>query len=107
MVDYRNTDRNTVFVEKRNNTGLIIGSLVGIAVLIVAILFLTGFWSADMKGGSLPQVQVKGGSVPDVNLKSKEVVVGSSKTTVDVPKIGTEKKQIDVPTVGVKDNGNQ
>ncbi|MET0241096.1 MAG: hypothetical protein ABW184_14490 [Sphingobium sp.] len=109
MVDYRETDRTTVHVEKRSNTGLIIGIIVAIGAIVVAFLFLTGFWSADMEGGSLPKVDVKaeGGSLPDVDVKSKEVVVGTSKTTVDVPKVETEKQEIDVPTVGVRDNGNQ
>ena len=79
-----------------------------LAAVVVALLFVTGFWSADVKGGALPKVDVKaeGGALPDVDLNSKEVVVGTQKTTVDVPKVETEKKEIDVPTVGVKDDGN-
>ncbi len=109
MVEYRDNDRTTVRVEKRSNSGLIIGVTVALAIVVVALLFLTGFWSADMKGGELPKVNVsaQGGALPDVDLKSKEVVVGTTKTTVDVPKVETEKKEIDVPVVGVKDNGNQ
>ncbi len=109
MVDYRDNDRTTVHVEKRSNSGLIIGVIVAIAIAVVAFLFVTGFWSANMKGVELPKVNVsaQGGALPDVDLKSKEVVVGTTKTTVDVPKVETEKKEIDVPVVGVKDNGNQ
>lgn len=108
MVEYRDTDRTTVHVEKRSNAGRNLGILAAVVLICVALLFLSGFWSADMKGGALPKVDVKaeGGSLPDVDLKSKEVVVGTSKTTVDVPKVETEKKVIDVPTVGVRDNGN-
>lgn len=107
MADYRDTDP-TVRVENRNNTGMIVGIVLALAAVVVALLFVTGFWSADVKGGALPKVDVKaeGGALPDVDLNSKEVVVGTQKTTVDVPKVETEKKEIDVPTVGVKDDGN-
>ncbi len=64
-----------------------------IAVVIVGLLFATGFWSADVKEGDLPEVSVKGGELPKVDVDSKEVVVG------------TKKETIDVPTVGVKNNG--
>ena len=63
--------------------------------VIVGVLFATGFWSADVKEGALPEVSVDGGKLPAVDVDSKEVVVG------------TEKKEIDVPVVGVKDNGEK
>lgn len=71
--------------------------IVALVVLIGIILFATGFWSADVKEGALPDVKVSadGGKLPDVDVDSKEVVVG------------TEKKEIDVPVVGVKDNGEK
>jgi len=79
--------------------------IVGILVLIVVVLFGSGFWSADVtKEGSLPEVSVDGGSIPKVDLDSKEVVVGTKKTEIDVPKVKTEKETIDVPVVGVKDD---
>jgi hypothetical protein len=62
---------------------------------IVAVLFATGFWSADVKEGDMPEVSVKGGALPKVDVDSKEVVVG------------TKKEEIEVPTVGVKDNGEK
>ncbi|PZQ50244.1 MAG: hypothetical protein DI555_23185 [Novosphingobium pentaromativorans] len=64
-----------------------------IAVAIGGLLFATGFWSADVKEGDLPEVSVKGGELPKVDVDSKEVVVG------------TKKETIDVPTVDVKNNG--
>ena len=68
-----------------------------IAAVIVGILFATGFWSADVKEGSLPDVDVsaKGGEMPAVDVDSKKLVVGTKKETVEVP------------TVGVKDNGEK
>lgn len=107
MTDYR--DGKTVYVEKRSNTGVIIGAIVLALVVIVGLLFATGFWSADVKGGELPKVNVsaKGGELPDVDVHSKEVVVGTTKQEVTVPKVETKKTTIDVPTVGVKDDRKQ
>ena len=77
------------------------------AVLVIIVLFATGFWSADVKEGALPEVKVEGGALPGVDVDSKEVVVGTTETQVEVPKIETEKETIDVPVVGVKDNGEE
>ena len=87
-------------------------TLIGVAAavaLIVILLFATGFWSADVKEGALPDVKVSadGGKMPAVDLDSKEVVVGTKSTTIDVPKVKTEKETISVPVVGVKDNGEK
>ncbi len=81
--------------------------LLAVVVLVVIVLFATGFWSAAVKEGALPEVSVDGGELPAVDVDSKEVVVGTTETTVEVPKIETEKETIDVPVVGVKDNGEQ
>ncbi|CAN5379706.1 hypothetical protein BH11PSE5_BH11PSE5_21540 [soil metagenome] len=89
--------------------GVTVGGIVLAVIVVVAVLFATGFWSANVQGGELPKVNVstKGGALPSVDVKSKEVVVGASKTTVDVPTVKTDKKSVDVPTIGVKDNGNK
>lgn len=103
MSDYRTTDR--VVVEKRSGAGRVILIILVVAAVIVGLLFATGFWSANVtKSGALPEVSVKGGALPKVDMDSKEVVVGTSKTTVDVPKVKTEKETVSVPTVGVKDD---
>ncbi|MFW2828604.1 hypothetical protein [Sphingomonas sp. ID0503] len=107
MADYRD-DRGTVYVERRGmGAGKIIAIIVVLAAIIAAILFATGFWSADVKEGALPDVKVSGGELPKVDVDSKEVVVGTTSTTVDVPKVTTEKESISVPVVGVKDNGEK
>ena len=80
--------------------------LLAVVVLVVIVLFATGFWSVDQtKEGALPDVQVKaeGGQLPAFEGDSKELVVGTTETSVEVPKIETEKTKIDVPVVGVKD----
>ena len=80
------------------------------AVVVVGVLFATGFWSANVtKEGALPEVSVttKPGTMPEVDLDSKEVVVGTEKKTVDVPKVTTEEETIDVPVVGIKDDNSE
>ena len=101
MSDYRSTDRDTVVVKRRSG-GTIIAVIVVAALVIVGLLFATGFWSANVKEGALPEVSVKGGELPNVDVDSKEVVVGTKETEIDVPKVTTEKETIDVPVVGVK-----
>ena len=103
-------DRDTTVRERRGMSGGQIFGIVALAAaLIVALLFATGFWSANVKEGELPQVKVSadGGKLPDVDLKSKEVVVGTKPATVTVPKVKTEKEEISVPVVGVKDNDDK
>lgn len=103
MVQYRedkvvNPDgTNRVYVERHSGFGRTLAIIAVIAALIVGVLFATGFWSADVKEGALPDVDVsaKGGELPAVDVDSKEVVVG------------TKEETIDVPTVGVKDNGEE
>ena len=81
--------------------------ILAVIVVIAIILFATGFWSADVKEGALPDVDVsaEGGALPEVDVDSKEVVVGTTETNIEVPKIETETETVDVPAVGVKDNG--
>ncbi|MGK2911903.1 MAG: hypothetical protein ACSLE1_19200 [Sphingobium sp.] len=84
-------------VVRKSNTGRNIAILVIVALAIIGFLFATGFWSADVKEGALPDVDVsaEGGKLPGVDLDSKEVVVGTKKT------------EVEVPVVGVKDNGEK
>ncbi len=111
MVEYTTDSAgNRVVVERRGGAGRVLAIVALVAGIIVALLFLTGFWKADVtKSGSLPDVDIsaKGGSLPKVDLDSKEVVVGTKDTTVEVPKVKTEKETVSVPVVGVKDNGEK
>lgn len=111
MVEYTtDANGNRVEVVRSGGTGRVIAIIAVIAAVIVAILFLTGFWSANVsQKGELPSVDVsaKGGTLPKVDLDSKEVVVGTKETAVTVPKVKTEKESIAVPVVGVKDNGEK
>ena len=104
MAEYRSTDETRV--ERRGGIGRILVIVLAIAAVIVALLFVTGFWrmntSGELKAPNV-DVSVKGGEVPKVDLDSKKLVVGTKETTVDVPKVETEKKKIDVPVIGVTD----
>ncbi len=86
----------------------VMGLLV-VVVLIAIVLFATGFWKADVEEGALPKVDVsaEGGKLPDIDVDSKELVVGTTETNVEVPKVETETKKVDVPVVGVKDDGKE
>jgi hypothetical protein len=107
MTEYRNADGTTTRVERKSNTGAIIAGIVVLLLVIVGILFATGFWSADVKGGAMPDVDVsaKGGEMPKVDMDSKSVVVGTTEKSVEVPKVTTTTEKVDVPVVGVS-NGD-
>jgi hypothetical protein len=107
MADYRDgTERVEV---RRGGAGRTLAILAALVAIVVAVLFATGFWSADVKEGELPEVKVSadGGKLPEVDVDSKELVVGTKETTVEVPKVTTEKEKVAVPVVGVKDNGEK
>lgn len=95
MADFRTSDDRVV--ERRSGSGRTIAIVLGVIAVIVVLLFATGFWSADVKEGAMPDVDIsaKGGALPKVDMDSKEVVVGTKKT------------EVDVPVVGVKDNGEK
>ena len=106
MTEYRTTDGHTTEVQRKSGVGMVITTILLIAVVIVGLLFATGFFSASVKdSGSLPSVSIKAkeGSLPNIDLDSKEVVVGTKQTTIDVPTVDTKKETINVPVVGVKD----
>ena len=104
MSDYRTTE-TVERVPARSSGGTILLVVLVLAALVVGFLFATGFFSANVtKPGELPSVSVKAdaGSLPDVDVHSKEVVVGTKPTTVEVPTVQTKKATVDVPVVGVK-----
>jgi hypothetical protein len=107
MAEYRtNETGDRVHVERRGGgAGRVIGIIALLAGIIVALLFLTGFWRVNATGGALPkaEVSVKGGDMPSVDVDSKKVVVGTKQETVDVPKVTTEKETISVPAIGVSE----
>ena len=106
MAEYRTNGPDTVVVERRGGgVTRAVAIIALIALVIVGLLFATGFWKLNATGGSMPKVNVsaKSGSMPDVDFKSDKLVVGTKQTTVDVPKVETKKAKVDVPMVGVED----
>ena len=75
-----------------------------LAVIVVAaiVAIATGFVNLHGNSGALPNVSVSGGKLPTVKADVGSVDVGTTHTTVDVPKVGTVKKEVAVPTVDVK-----
>ncbi len=104
MAEYRTTGVNDgVRVERRGGAGRTIGIIALVALVIVALLFATGFFRANVSGGEAPAVSVSGGSLPSVDVDSKRVVVGTRQETVDVPTVQTRRETVSVPTVGVSE----
>ena len=100
---YRATTGDTVVVERRGNPlARTLAILALIALVIVCILFATGFWKLNGTPGSMPKVSVQGGSLPKVGVQSDKLVVGTKETTVDVPKVETKKAEVKVPVIGVE-----
>ena len=104
---YRTTG-DTVAVERRGNPlARTLAIIALIALVIVGILFATGFWKLNGTAGSMPKVSVQGGSMPKVGVQSDKIVVGTKETTVDVPKIETKKAEVKVPMIGVEKKDTQ
>ncbi|CAH0356495.1 MAG: hypothetical protein V4533_14745 [Pseudomonadota bacterium] len=93
MVDVRNDPYGDRTVVRKSGSGKTIAIILAAVLVIIGVLFATGFWKADVTGGDIPEVSVQGGALPKVDVDSKEVVVG------------TKTEEVEVPTVGVKDNG--
>lgn len=84
--------------------------LLAVLVVIAIILFATGFWKVDQtQEGALPDVNIsaEGGQLPEFEGESKEVVVGTTETNIEVPTVETKTETVDVPVVGVRDNGEE
>ena len=85
-------------------TGFTIGAVVLIAVIVLALVF--GFLRVQQtQDAKLPEVSVAGGQTPKFDVDAAKVDVGTTKTTVPVPKIETEQEPITLPTVSVKKPG--
>ncbi len=76
-------------------------TILAIIVVIAIIAVATGFVNLHSTPGSLPKVSVEGGKAPTVAADVGSVDLGTTNTTVDVPKVDTVKKTVAVPTVAV------
>jgi flagellar basal body-associated protein FliL len=73
-----------------------------VAVLAVIAAVATGFLDFSSKGGALPKVAVEGGALPSVDADVGSIGVGTTNTTIEVPKVKTETETIEVPKLEVK-----
>ncbi|MBA3897587.1 MAG: hypothetical protein H0X36_10745 [Sphingomonadaceae bacterium] len=76
-----------------------------VLVVVIGLIAAVAFGLIDVnktQEGKLPEVRAEGGQLPGYDVKTGEVQVGTTNTTVEVPKVGTETKTIAVPTVAVK-----
>ena len=80
-------------------------AILGLAVIVVLVL-IVGLWLGLLRvdqtqQAELPKVSVSGGQAPKFDVQTAKVNVGTTQTTIDVPKVETEKKAIDLPKVTV------
>jgi hypothetical protein len=69
-------------------TGLI---ALAVIVLLAIVAVATGFVNLSGNAGELPKVAVQGGALPSVDADVGKVVVGTTKTEIDVPVVGVQK----------------
>jgi len=84
-------------------------AILGLAVLVV-LLLIAGLWTGLLRvdqtqQAQLPKISVSGGQAPKFDVQTANVDVGTTQTTIDVPKVETEKKAIEVPKVSVDKPG--
>jgi hypothetical protein len=80
-------------------------AILGLGVIVVLVLIgalWLGFLRVDqVQQAELPQVSVSGGHAPKFDVQTAKVDVGTTQTTIEVPKVGTEAKAVDLPKVTV------
>ena len=80
-------------------------AILGLAVIVVLVLIgalWLGFLRVDqVQQAELPKVSVSGGQAPKFDVQTAKVSVGTTQTTIAVPKVETERKAVDLPKVSV------
>lgn len=90
MAEYQASRDPDAEPKAKSGPGRKVGLLLAAIVVIAGVLFLTGFWDVEVTDrGSLPDIMVSadGGQLPKVDVTSKEVIVGTKQTTVEVPTV--------------------
>ena len=81
------------------STGGVI-AIVIVILVIVAVAF--GFLRVrQTQTAKLPEVSVAGGQTPKFDVDAAKVNVGTTQTTVPVPKVETKQEPVTLPTVSV------
>ena len=91
---------DTIVVRSSSGSGS--NTLLIIVLLLFALAALAYFTGLINVGGKLavPNVSVTGGETPTVT--TGKIVAGTTKRTIDVPKVETTKKEVDVPEIGIE-----
>ena len=80
-------------------------TIIAIVVVIAIIAVATGFVNLHGNAGEAPRVAVEGGKLPSVNADVGSIDVGTTNTTIEVPKVETTTERVEVPSVSVKKAG--
>ncbi len=75
-----------------------------ILVVVLGLIAAVAFGLIDInqtKDAKLPEVRAEGGQMPGYDVDAADVSVGTTNTTIDVPKVTTEKETIETPTLDV------
>ena len=84
-------------------------AILGLAVIVVLVL-IVGLWVGllrvdQVQQAELPKLSVSGGQAPKFDVQTAKVNVGTTQTTIDVPKVETEKKAVELPRIAVDKPG--
>ena len=77
-------------------------TLLIVLVLVAIAAVWTGFVNLDGQAGQLPRVAVEGGRLPSVTADVGRVEVGTTNTTVEVPRVETRSETVELPNVEVQ-----
>ena len=81
------------------------GGLVLGLIVVVGIIAAFAFGLIDInqtRETKLPEIKAEGGQMPGFDVKTADVKMGTSNTSIEVPKVKTEKETIAVPTIDVQ-----
>ena len=79
------------------------GMIAVFVVIIVVIAIAFGYLRVrQTKEARLPEVSVQGGQAPKFDVDTAKVDVGTTQTSVPVPKVETRQAPITLPTVKVE-----
>jgi hypothetical protein len=83
------------------------GGVIAIVIVIIVVIAVAfGFLRVrQTKEAKLPEVSVSGGQAPKFDVDAAKVDVGTTQTTVAVPKVETKQESITLPTVSVDKPG--
>jgi hypothetical protein len=84
-------------------------AILGLGVIVV-LLLIAGLWLGLLRvdqtqQAELPKVSVSGGHAPKFDVQTAKVAVGTTQTTIEVPKVETETKAVNLPKVTVDKPG--